>query len=466
MNTDGAADYPDDRFDRDSRSRTTTYDDRDPFVSTASHKLPPPTAALRYRSPYADTVRSNVYSSKAGSRYSEPVSPGTRPGRDIPAPGFQYGSGPLPARSTAESYKSLVHETPPSRVSKSAPAVDPDMFGQIVADAVKRGIEESRKSEKSHARSQLGSGRHHKDFEDSSQVPGAWPTSPTHASKHRSNWSGSSKRAERSYDRDDNNYVWAQGASEQKRGPARTMSVAHTAWDQELEWGKQTKANDWDSPDQDSWNTGETWSKERPGDREGIRRILKSRARTVRESSPSRRVSEHSSQSRHSKHGRSQKSRSKSRSHWVDGMKTSSDDADGWTSIEVPSDTSTSLGQSDSTLKPSHSRSQLQQDRSNSRRKTPRKERSQSRHQRRLSQLIETPRFQPESLYQKSPPSMLVTNAPTVVAAPVWQQPTDVLSRRPSADTQFVVPTVAPPPTWGCAFEKTRKNSAATSTLR
>ena len=249
MNMDGAADYPDYRFDRDSRSRTIAYDDRDPFDSTASHRLPSPPAALRYRSPYAETVRSRVYSSETGSRHSEPVSPGTRPGRDVPALGFQYGSGPLPARSTAGSYKALVHETPPSRVSKPTPAVDPDMFGQIVADAVKRGIEQSRKSEKSHARSQIGSGRHHEDLENSSQVPGAWPTSPTHALKHRSNRSGSSKRHERCYDRDVNDSLWAQDASEQKRGPARATSIAHTAWDQEPEWDKQTKANDWDSTD-------------------------------------------------------------------------------------------------------------------------------------------------------------------------------------------------------------------------
>ncbi|KAJ4409048.1 hypothetical protein N0V91_002863 [Didymella pomorum] len=465
MNMDGVADYPDYRFDRDSRSRTTAYDGREPLVSIASHRPPSPPAALQYRSPYAETVRRRVYSSKAGSRYSEPVSPGTRPGRDVPAPGFQYGSGPLPARSDAESYKALMHEAPPNRGSKPAPTVDPNMFGQIVADAVKRGIEESRKSEKSHARSQTGSGRHHEDFENSSQVPGAWPTSPTHASKHRSNRSGSSKRHGRHYDCDDDESLWAQDASEKKRRPARAMSVAHTAWDQEPEWDKQTKANDWDSPDRDSWSTGDTWSKERPGDKEEMRQISKSRARTVRESSPSRWVSERSSQRRRSKHGRSQKSGSKSRSCWVDDMKTSPDDADGWTSIEVPSDTSTSLGRSDSTLNPSHSRSQLQQDKSNSRRKISQKERSQSRHQRRLSKLIGTPGFQSESLYQKSPPSMMVTNAPTIVAAPVWQQSTGVLSRRPSAYTQFVAPTAAPPPTWGCASEKACKNSAATTYL-
>ncbi|KAF3051525.1 hypothetical protein E8E11_007397 [Didymella keratinophila] len=465
MNMDGAADYPDYRFDRNSHSRTIAYDDRDLFDSTASHRLSFPSAALQHRSPYAETVRSPVYSSKTRSRHSEPVSPGTRPGRDIPASGFHYGSGPLPARSAAEFYKAPVHERPLSHVSKPAPAVDPEVFGQIVADAVKRGIEESRKSEKSHSRSQIGSGRPHEDFENSSQVPGAWPTSPTHVSKHRSNRLGSLKSHERYYDRDDNNSLWAQVASEQKRRPTRAMSIAHTAWDQEPEWDKQTKANGWDSPNQDSWNTDETWSKRRPAGREEARQRSKSRARTVRESSPYWQVSERSSQRRRSKRGRSQKSRSKPRSYWVDDMKISSDDTDRWTPIETPSDMSTSLGQSDSTLKPSHSRSQIQQDRSRSGRRSSRGERNQSHHQRRLSQLIENPRFQPDGQYHKGPPSVLVTNTPTVVAAPVWQQPTDVRSRRPSAYTQFAAPTVAPPPTWGCASEKARKNSAAATYL-
>lgn len=60
---------------------------------------------------------------------------------------------------------------------------------------------------------------------------------------------------------------------------------------------------------------------------------------------------------------------------------------------------------------------------------------------------------------------MLVTNAPTVVSAPIWQHPTDVRSRKLSAYTQTAAPVVAPPPTWGCASEKARKNSATTTYL-
>lgn len=459
MNMDGAADYPDYRFDLDNRSRATAYDDRDPLVSTASQRLVSPSAASQYRYPYAETVRSRIHSNRPGSRHSEPVSPGTRPARDIPAPGFQYGSGPLPARSTADTYRALMHEAPPTRVSKSiAPAVDSSLLGKIVADAVKRGVEESRRSEKSQVRSRFGSGRH-EDLESSSRVPGAWPNSPTHASKHRSNRSRRSKHQERDYD--DGDILWARDTTEQKRQPFRSGSVTHSVWEQEPEWDRQTKADGWSSPGEESWDTDQRWSKGRPGIYEGVRRRSKSRARIVRESSPPPRGSEHPSQRQRLKHGRSQKSRPRSRSHWADDMKTSSDDADGWTPLEASSDTSTSVGQSDSTLKPSHSRSQIQQE-TNSRQRRSRREQSQSRHQRRLSQLIREPSA---GLYEKSPPSMLVRNAPTVVATPAWQHPTDVRSRQPSAYTQFSVPTAAPPPTWGCASEKARKDSAAATYL-
>ncbi|KAJ4383042.1 hypothetical protein N0V86_002270 [Didymella sp. IMI 355093] len=462
MNVDGATDYPDYRFDRDSRSRTTAYDDRDPFVSATSNKRPPPPTVPQYRSPYAETVRSREGLSKARSRYSVPVSPGTRSQSDITAPGFQYGSGPLPARSTAETYQALMDGSPPSRVPKPAPMVDTSMLEKIVADAIKRGVEDSRKNEKFYVQSRVGSRRYQEDLDNSSQVPGAWPTSPTHASKHRSNRPTPSVRRNQSHDHDDYNSVWDQDAGEQKRRLARSTTATHTAWDE------LTKPNSWGSPDEESWNTDETWSRARPEGWEEVHQRSKSRGRTVREPSPPRRVSYVSKrphQRRRSKHGRSRESRSKPRSHWVDDMKTSSDDNDGWTQVEALSDTSTSLERSDSTLKPSHSRSQIQQSRSKPSRKSSRKVRSQSRHGRRLSQLVENLQFHPVSAYHASPPSVLVTNAPTAASAPIWQHPTTVQSRKPSACIPAGAPVVAPPPTWGCASAKTRKDSAATTYL-
>ncbi|KAF1359471.1 hypothetical protein EJ07DRAFT_178520 [Lizonia empirigonia] len=166
MNLDGAADYPDYRSDRSRRSRRTAYDDRDPIVGTASNRHVPPPVPL-YHSPYAETVRSQEgaatqhWSSNHGREQSpffqkdhfkrvhhqrsEPVSPGTHPRRDIAAPAFHYGSGPLPPRSVAETQRNLMAEAISSEVPKSAPTVDPTLLEKIVADAVKRGVEESRK---------------------------------------------------------------------------------------------------------------------------------------------------------------------------------------------------------------------------------------------------------------------------------------------------------------------------------
>ncbi|KAF1932341.1 uncharacterized protein M421DRAFT_289725 [Didymella exigua CBS 183.55] len=456
MNMDGAVDYPDYRSDRDSRSRTTAYDDRDPFVGATSNKRPPPPPASQYRSPYAETVRSREHSNKARSRYSEPVSPSTHLQRDIPAPGFQYGSGPLPARSTAETYKELVGDR---RASQPTPAVDPGMLEKIVVDAVKRGVEESRKSQRPVAESQIGSGRYWEDLDGSSQVPGAWPTTPTQASTY------CSSRSEYDYYHDDNDGLWEENTTGRKHRSAKSRTAC-VGWDKEPKWDTQTKADGWGSADEASWNTDETWPEKRPESWGEVRKRSKSRARTARGPSPPRRVphvSERPPQRQHSKHG-SQKSRSKSRSYWVDDMKTSTDDKDSWTQNEAPSDTSTSLGRSDSTLRPSHSRSQIQQERSTSGRKSSRRGQSQSRHRRRLSQPVENPRFYPEKVHA-GPPSMLVTNAPTVVSAPIWQNLADVQSRNPGIHTQIAAPVVAPPPTWGCASEKARRKSAGTTYL-
>ncbi|KAF2627888.1 hypothetical protein BU25DRAFT_491039 [Macroventuria anomochaeta] len=470
MNLDGATDYPDYHFDRDSRSRTTAYDDRDPFVSTASNKHGPPPAVPSYRSPYAETMRSREHSKRAYSRYSEPVSPGMRPQRDIPAPAFQYGSGPLPPRSRAETHKELMDEVAPSSLSRGAPTIDHDILGKIVADAVKRGVEESRKKDKPDG-SRMGSRRSEHDVEDSSQVPGAWPASPTHASKHRSQRWTPSGRYDRDHDRHDHDSTGERHPDAPKRRPTRSRAETRIAWDEEPGWDKQSRADGWSSPGDnpaDSWGTEETWSKKPPDDWEEVRRRSRSRSRTVRTPSPPRRASHNSgrvSDRRHSRHDRSHESRSRSHSHWVDETKSSSEDNDGWTRIEAPSDSTTSLERSDSTLKPSHSRSQVQPPRSKSARRSSGRERSRNGHERKLSQLVENPQWHPESVHHARPPSVLVTNASTLMSAPISHYPADVRSRKPSAYTQPAASIIAPPPTWGCASEKGHKNSAATTYL-
>lgn len=60
---------------------------------------------------------------------------------------------------------------------------------------------------------------------------------------------------------------------------------------------------------------------------------------------------------------------------------------------------------------------------------------------------------------------MLVTNAPNIVSAPMSQYPRDAHVRKPSVYTPAPMAAAAPPPTWGCASEKLRKNSTATTYL-
>ena len=504
MNLDGATDYPDYRFDRDDRSRMTFHDDRDPFVNFTGNKYGPPSVPSS-RSPYAQTVRgreqtatqhrhgssygqelspfpSKEASKRAYSRYSEPVSPGTRLQHDIPAPGFQYGSGPLPSQSRAETHRRLMDEVLSSETSKNAPVVDPALLEKIVTDAVKRGVEESRKKD-APERDQKDVERYEHDAEDSSQVPGAWPVSPTRPASRRS------KRYNRHHDTDDV-LTWDQHSKTSKQDSTRNKVETHVAWDEELGWDKQSKVDNWStqskmdgwsSPDDkpsDSWGTEETWSTKKPGEWEEVRRKSRSLIRTVRSPSPSRRVSHASgrtSDRRHSKHSRSH------RSQWIEDPRSSSDDNDGWTHIEAPSDSTTSLGRSDSTLKPSHSRSQIQPLRNRSTRRTSRQETHRTDHEQRASQRVETPKWQtksvhpgsvhtpnmhPQSAHHDSSPSVLVTNAPSVMSTPISNHPVDVRSRKLSAYSIPPASLVAPPPTWGCAgSEKTRKKSVATTYL-
>ncbi|KAH6638052.1 hypothetical protein C7974DRAFT_451264 [Boeremia exigua] len=443
MNMDGAADYFDYFFDRNSKSRTSAKDDQEPPANPLQSKL-------AYRLPYAETVRSRGQTEKDNSRYSEPVSPRTRTYRDIPAPAFQYGSGPLPPRSRTEIQKGVV----PDSTSRTAPAVGPDMLGKIVADAVKRGVEESRKEDKGRPDKQP----YDDGWESSSQVPGAWPTSPSRVSKLRTHKSAPSKRHNHKTGLDDEDSIWEQQSRTTKHRSSRGKADTHVTWGEEPNWGKQPTADGWDNKDDDTWDTDETWSNKQSDGWEEARRRPKFRSHTIRDPSPrlASQVSNRTFERRRSRQGRSQ---SRARSHWDDDAKSSSEDNDGWTRIKPPSDSSTSLERSDSTIKPSHSRSQVQPSRSRSTR------RSRAGHERRLSQLTEKTQWYPESVHYARPPSVLVTNAPTIVSTPVPKVLTGVRSRIPSAYIQPAASITAPPPTWGCASEGQRKHSTTTAYL-
>lgn len=473
MNLDGAADYPDYRSDRSRRSRRTAYDDRDPIVGPASNRHVPPPFPL-YHSPYAETVRSQegaatqYWKSTDGGKQSpflkdhfkrvhhqrpEPVGPDTRPRRDIPAPAFHYGSGPLPPRSVAETQRDLIAEAISSELPKSAPTMDPTLLEKIVADAVKRGVEESRKHASQGSRRSSRAYEH--DTESSSQIPGAWPTSPTHPEQSRAR----STHHDRARDSDGGDSTWK--GPERKPRSTRSKADTRVAWDQELGWDNASKADGWDSDTaSDSWDTDEPWSNKRHDGWKDIRRS-KSRPRITRSPSPSRIASfafNHKSTGQRARHARSRKARAASR--WREDRESSEDEKDGWTHIAAPSDSSTSSSRSDSTLKPSHSRSQVQSSGRTAKRHTSR--RSEYEQLQLRPQHIETP-WHTEPLH---PPSVLITNAqpPPPTLAPISHFPSSVHPQPQHPATQPAAPVLAPPPpTWDCATAApSRWNSGST----
>lgn len=378
MNMDGIAEDLDFHFGRDSRSGKTAYDDRVPFTTAPSIRHGPPPPHHSYRTPYAEISRTLDRSRRHTSRFSEPVDPDTLHRPMFSTAEVQYGTGPIPPQSVAETHKPFSNAIAPTYLATTAPVIDPQMLEKIVADAVKRGVEESRKETKPSDSRRL-SQQHNRDYEIFSQIPGAWPSPPTHA-----------------------NQVTRPRSVQRRAG-------THVAWSEELGWDEQSGAKGWESSDdlhEDSWDTDETWSAKRPKSWGRVHRRTKSQIR-------------------------------------ADPV---------W-------DSSTSLEHSDSTVKPSQSRSQVQPRRTKSIQQNSDRRRSYSDHKRKSSQLFDTPQWQPQHVYHARPASVMVANAPTILSAPMPPVPADASSRKPSFNLRPVV-SVAPPPKWGCASEKPRKHSS------
>jgi hypothetical protein len=146
-NLDGAGDTLDQQLGADSRSRITSlksvYDDRDPFTigrdsSYYSTYRPetvhtPDNRSMRSRrkTTHDDSSLSPEHrSSHRHSRYTISISPRKR-NSGIPSPGFQYGSGPIPKRSIAESERDIVENLTPDR---AVTAVDSGWLDQLITD--------------------------------------------------------------------------------------------------------------------------------------------------------------------------------------------------------------------------------------------------------------------------------------------------------------------------------------------
>ena len=295
--------------------------------------------------------------------------------------GVQYGSGPLPPRTDADRHR----DPGQNKASKSTRTVDAATLEKLVADAVKRGVEESKKSEKAVDSKESDWLQGH-NLDTSSQVPGAWPSPPTPQNEAKDHHSSRSQAGTRFPSRD------------------------------ELEWDKMSMINGWgslgDDPT-DSWEADDTWPSKRPECWEEVRIRTKPKPRTASNMSPLRwapHISRRKSSHRH----------------------------------RASSDTSTSPERSDSTIRPRNSRSQLQTSRARSSRHKSSRGRSS---ERKLSQLIEDPKQHLESRNQEKSSFILLTNASTVLPAPIPPHSVEAESRRPGTHTQAPATIGAPPPT-------------------
>ncbi|CAO2656854.1 Nn.00g056570.m01.CDS01 [Neocucurbitaria sp. VM-36] len=487
MNLDGACDLPDHHFGLDgqprSPARRSAYDDRENLVSAFSNGNGPPPPVSFYRSPYAETVRSHeenpprtrsinqtaraasplgsrTLHSRPHSRYSEPISPGTRPSKGIPYLGYQYGSGPLPPEEGPS------HRHQINAPTKTVSGVDAGWLDRLLTTAVKKGVEESRRNE-GPPEALIGLKQHTLDKETASQPPGAWPTSPF------GNVAQPSMQPElvepAMYSSNANPGVaWGQPVTGWGYDQAVNRRETNVAWIEEPISEKESNADGWNSFEQtpdDPWDTDETWTTKKPNDWGARSRRASSRglaAPGYSNSRPWSPVTVRTHERRRSSNERSQRTRSKSRtrrSRRKVKSTSSSEDNDGWTHIEATSDSVTSFGSWEGTAQPSHSRSQLHIPRSKDRRSLHSKS-ARGNHERKSSRhTSQVPTWQQAESPPRAAPSLITKLTPTVMNAPAPPYSVSACSRRVSGHT-----TIVPSPTWGCAVpEKSRKNSYATS---
>ncbi|KAL1794603.1 hypothetical protein ACET3X_006419 [Alternaria dauci] len=286
MNFDGAGDYLKRRYDLDDTSSPSNersmYDDRGPFFTTFGHHHGPPPPISSYRSPYVESPRSQegsasrshraVYSShdpflatsvKNGSgprsRYSEPVSPGTKHMNDFPLPGVQYGSGPIPPDGQTHNSRS------PNAGAAQPLIIDPSLLNNLVATAVKQGVEESRRMDK-----QSEDQTKHKlqtvDAETTSQPPGAWPESPSNAfalPHHQSKPAASTSHGHRSA----HGSQWNESQTGWGERKAQSRAGTRVTWiETPVDETASSSAGGWNLREEtssDSWDTGDTWPTDR-----------------------------------------------------------------------------------------------------------------------------------------------------------------------------------------------------------
>ena len=496
MNFDGAGDYPKHLYDLDDTSSPSNersmYDDRGPFFAPFDNGRGPPPPTSSYHPPYVETARSQEGSTSRSRRtahspheifppapitrrsgprsiYSEAVSPRARTTNDLSLSGVQYGSGPIPRDGEIYNDQSSgVRATQP-------PPMDPMWLNNLLATAVKQGVEESRRMD-IQSEHQTRYKIQNVDAETTSQPPGGWPESPLDigpSSRRPSEPAASSSRNHESA----HGSQWDQSQAGWSERKARSRADTRVTWfETPVDETTSSSADRWtlrDKAASDSWDTGDAWPTDRVAEWETSSEKCKAWApsqpgqhSSVRHSS----TSPHSQELRSSKHDSQRSARSRSRtSHRRRKHETTTEDEEkigGWDHIKRPSDSVVSLSSSDATIQPSLSRSRIHTPRRRSKSLSRRSKSTQREKQRKSSRRSHrTPTEETVHVRPAPVPSVDARLAPVVMNAPIPATSHHAQSKPPSTYADPPVPVMQLPEWASQVHDATRKPSIAASTL-
>lgn len=262
LNMDGANDVPDHPFGFDGQSQEwggnyggTQYDDREwqhlqrprkpasgfgaaTLQPTSQHGPPPP---LSPRSYYAKTINSRE-GARVGSMNSH---------FSVPAPGYSYGTGPIPYHSKA----GHSDHPAPTTIAPNAPMVDQQWLDHLMTNAVKKGVELSQHKQNA---SQMQSQHSVAQSEIMNQPPGAWPLSPFGPASTIAQ----PELSVRSPSGVGGNFGTAPAPTATNWGREATLSKVnhHVSWDQPAKSVYNASWRGSPENDADSWHTDEPWT--------------------------------------------------------------------------------------------------------------------------------------------------------------------------------------------------------------
>lgn len=330
--------------------------------------------------------------------------------------------------------------------------VDPSQLGEILQDAVKKGIEEYRRT-----KSPPAAQSEHNEYSDDlkSQLPGAWPSPPlgTPLQIHQI------PTVHNLHCNDGAQGITPDQASDHtEKLDTKSRKQSRVTWNEDPVWESEDNAKGWSSPKKmadDSWDSDETWDTEKFSEIEVEKDKRHGKASSARVRAYSSTMSQSHDRNRSSSkksHRASSTSRSR-KSTWEDKAKSSSEDSNGWTCIDTPSESTTTQESSDSDTN------------------TPRAEQQYCSHT--VPHGDKPPKFPsyhhqyvpahpPMPTFIEPAPPVIPRIAPKVMNAPSSTASVFVSrgrSRKPSVHTEPIAPPVFSTPNWGWPEPTETKNS-------